>query len=290
MISFSGHIPHQSPSLYNYCLWPYEPCRPLTHHDQPALSVLLESFRCFGIERFGTELASNLLKLLGPNRTVFGIKSVEGAPCWEFYFYDYDPQNRRFSSRSIIQCFSSLVPASLCLDDGIPYFMFSLEITLEQIIASLPPTLTLYLGNPGGTLFGGKSYCVDSSSGFLLYQNSYHFYDYESHQEDISQHISSSLHVPGCFSGNLPFKRYPFFACQTFCIAHKRHCDGLYFSGVPLISLLQFFAAFNTHPFLSSFLSLNSSMYDYLLFDIGLDCQVKDTLHAFPKTAIYASF
>jgi hypothetical protein len=286
----SSSLLHQSPSFYNYCLWPYSPSRPTKQDDQPALTILLESFRCCGIGDFGNDLVANLLQLLGPSKTVFGIKSVDGVPSWELYFYDYNLHNRQFSSEAVIGCFSNLSLAGLRLDDCIPYIMFSLEFTLEDIDAGLSPALSVYLGNPGGTLFGGKSYCVETSSARLVYQNSYHFYDFEHHQDEISEHVESSLHVPACFDGNLPFRIYPFFACKTLCIAHKRHCDGLYFSGVPLASLLQFLTVFKTHPALSSFLSRNSSMLDYLLFDVGLDCQVRASTPSFTKTAIYASF
>lgn len=286
----TSYLLRQTPSFYNYCLWPYSPWRPAKQDDQPALTILLESFRCCGIEEFGNSLVGDLLQLLGPSKTVFGIKSVDGVPSWEFYFYDYNLQHRQFSSEAVINCFSNLSHSGLSIDDCIPYFMFSLEFTLEDIDAGLSPALSVYLGNPGGTLFGGKSYCVETSHAQLVYQNSYHFYDFEHHQDEISQHVATSLHVPGCFDGSLPFKLYPFFTCKTLCIAHKRHCDGLYFSGVPLASLLQFFAVFKTHPALSSFLSRNSSKLDYLLFDVGLDCQVKGSTPAFSKTAVYASF
>lgn len=277
-------------SLYNYCLWPYSPSRPLSDDCQPALALLLESFRHFDVEEYGYQLVSNLIHLLGPCKTVFGIKSCRDVPSWEFYFYDYQQLNRACSSRSIISCFPRGSWPQPELDDGLPYFMFSLELTLDQIKQALPPTLTLYLGNPGGTLFGGKSYGVDPETGCWLYQNSYHFYDCQAHRSDIAQHVASSLHLPRCFGGDLPFKIHPYLSCQTLCIAHKRHCDGLYFSGVTLASVLQFFTDYRCQPFLASFLSHRYSMFDYLLFDIGLDCQADGMTSSYPKTAIYASF
>lgn len=280
----------QPVSLYNYCLWPYEPYRPLAEDDQPASGLLLESFRLHGVDAYGQQLVSRLLQVLGPCQTVFGIKTIAGEPSWEFYFYDYEPQKRRFPSAAILRCFPGCQQASQFLDDRIPYFMFSLEITLQQIQANAPPSLTFYLGNPGGTLFGGKSYCVDSGNGQISFQNVYHFYDDALHQHEIAEHLASSLHLRGCFTGNPPFLDYPFFACQILCIAHKRTCDGLYFSGVPLTALLQFCSTFQVHSALANFLTLQRLAFDYLLFDIGLDCQSMATGHVFPKAAIYASF
>jgi hypothetical protein len=280
----------QAISLYNYCLWPYEPYRPLAEHDQPAVYLLFESFRLHGVDAFGQQLVSQLLQVLGPCQTVFGIKTVDGEPSWEFYFYDYESQNRRISSSSIICCFPGCEQATLFLDDRIPYFMFSLEITLQQIQAKASPSLTFYLGNPGGALFGGKSYCVDSGKGQISFQNVYHFYDDALHKQAIAEHLSSSLHLREYFTGNPQFLAYSFLACQTLCIAHKRTCDGLYFSGVPLTSLLQFCSTFQVHSALANFLAHQRSAFDYLLFDIGLDCQSVASGHTFPKAAIYASF
>jgi hypothetical protein len=279
-------------SLYNYCLWPYKPYRPLANDDQPAISLLFESFRLHGVDAYCHELVSQLIHVVGPCQTVFGIKTVDGEPSWEFYFYDYESLNRRLSSFSIIRCFPGCEQVSQSLDDRIPYFMFSLEITLQQIQAQISPSLTFYLGNPGGALFGGKSYCVDSANFQIRFQNIYHFYDYQLNQQEIVHHLSSSLHLRGCFAsdGYAPFNAYSFFVCQTLCIAHKPTCDGLYFSGVPLTSLLDFCSTFHVHSMLADFLLNQRSAFDYLLFDVGLDCQLTTAGHAFPKTAIYASF
>lgn len=282
---------HYQERFLNYCLWPYEPARPPSSLSLPALEYLFYSFDHHGIKKPGNLIVQSLLNLLGPSKTVFGIKTKLGQPCWEFYFYDYNCLDRAVPTPSILQCFSAYGGDLLFAPSSIPYFMFSVELNLQHFLGSLPLNgFNIYLGNPGGSLFGGKSYLCGSPTSPATFQNIYHFYNPSSHYSDIMQHISSSFHLSRLSDSSAFNLMRSYAKCDTLCIAHKSTADGLYFSGITINSLLEFISKYHELTYLSKFFSSRIASFNHLLFDFGLDCSFYDSQLSFPKASLYGVF
>jgi len=259
-------------SLFNYCLWPYMPISELTKSSIPSIAILYESFRLAGVLDEAHLIITQLLSLLGSSRTVFGIKASSKGFSWEFYFYDYAELSREHSLSSVLSCFSPKFTHNLHELDSIPYLMFSVELSDFSTYQKSSPKLSLYLGSPGGTLFGGKSYLVtyDSPTRLQL-TNHYSFYDFAEDQESIEQHISTSLHLISVRSSCSLADSLLCIPCHTLCLAHKPLSDSLYFSGVTYLDALAYLQAKSCFSRLFPFMLRMRSSFDYLLLDIGID-------------------
>ena len=77
----------------NYCLWEYEAPAPAEDKFR-AINLLYHSFELAGIDSRAYDVVDAIRDAIGPFRTVFGIKFIDGALAWEFYFYDYQRRRR----------------------------------------------------------------------------------------------------------------------------------------------------------------------------------------------------
>jgi hypothetical protein len=278
-------------SLLNYCLWPYSPIAEITHYSTPSIAILYESFRLAGVLDEAHSIITQLLSLLGSSRTVFGIKASSKGFSWEFYFYDYTELNREHSLSSVLSCFSPKSTYDFRELDSIPYLMFSVELSDFSTQKQSSPKLSLYLGSPGGTLFGGKSYLVTHDSPpRLQLSNHYFFYDYAQDQESIEQHISTSLHLISAFSSCSLADSRLCIPCNTLCLAHKPLSDSIYFSGVPYSHALTYLQAKSYFSRLLPFMLSMRSSFDYLLLDIGIDYNTYIDPFVPWRASIYGTF
>lgn len=276
---------------YNYCLWPYEPLHALIPQSQAPLALLLHSFEIAGVATIGRSIVESLLLILGPAKTVFGIKSIHGQPCWEFYFYDYECRNRSLPTARVLEFFAEVFGCRIELAEDIPYFMFSVELTLQQLLSRQAfEGVTLYLGNPGGTLFGGKSYLITPQNPELVFQNVYHFYNPAADQADMLQHVQSSYHLAQLVEVSASPLHRSYANCETTCFAHKRSADGIYFAGIPIGYLIDFLSDFKQLGYMLEYLLSHASQFDHLLFDVGFDCALVGGNLIFPKVSLYGFF
>lgn len=278
-------------SLFNYCLWPYLPSNEITQYSIPSIAILYESFRLAGVLVEAHNFITKLLSLLGSSRTVFGIKASSTGFSWEFYFYDYDELNRQHPLSTVLPYFSPYCSQDFCDLDLIPCLMFSLELSDFSAQQQSSPKLSLYLGNPGGTLFGGKSYLVTHvSPARLQLANHYSFYDFVDDQESIKQHISTSLHLISALSSCSLTDPRVYIPCKTLCLAHKPLSDSLYFSGISYQDSLAYLQNDSFFSRLLPFMLRMRSSFDYLLLDIGTDYNTYINPIQPWRTSIYGTF
>jgi hypothetical protein len=80
------------------------------------------------------------------------------------------------------------------------------------------------------------------------------------------------------------------FACRRVCVAKKRRCDAVYFSGVAVGQLLYFLKRFSYPGPLVEFVERHQERFEHLLFDVGLDYrQGDDGAIVYPKTSFYGT-
>lgn len=278
-------------SLFNYCLWPYLPFSEISHCSIPSIAILYESFRIAGVLDEAHIFITKLLSLLGSSRTVYGVKASSSGFSWEFYFYDYAELNRQHSLSTVLACFTPMLTQDYSELDLIPYLMFSVELSDFSTHDHSSTNLSIYLGSPGGTLFGGKSYlATHDSPARLQLANHYSFYDFAEDLDSIDQHISSSLHLISALTSCSLADSRLLVPCKTLCLAHKPLSDSLYFSGIPYQEAVTYL---QTNPYFSSLLPFMLRMtrsFDYLLLDIGTDYNSYINPSKPWRTSIYGTF
>src|SRR5581483_5502035 len=168
------------PSL-NYCLWPYAAPAPAEDKFR-SINLLFQSFDHAGIHANAFTIVEAIRDAIGPFRTVFGIKLLNGRLAWEFYFYDYRRRQRAVSISRVLDAVRPFMRTDIVPNENLPYFMFSLDLNDELASGRNPlDVVHMYVGNPGSTVSSGIAYAVRTTGTVL--ENFYFFFDAASQRE-----------------------------------------------------------------------------------------------------------
>ena len=277
----------EDPSLC-YCLWPYE--RPAPAADKfRAVNLLFHSFDLAGMPAGAYDIVEALRDGIGPFRTVFGIKWVDGRLGWEFYFYDYLRQRRTVSARRVLEALRPLVGSSVVLNESLPYFMFSLDIDAALSRAERGIDLIhMYVGNPGSAVSSGIAYGVREDSTTL--ENFYFFFDARSDIAQAARKIETSPHADLSRIALDEILVPELRDCRTLCVANKRTHDCIYFSGVSVEQLLHFLQRLDYPAATQHFVRQHCGVLDHLTFDVGFDYTSRHGRLQVLKSGFYGVF
>lgn len=272
----------------NYCLWQYHPVAPAEDKFR-AVNLLYHSFELARADARLYDLVDALREAIGPFRTVFGIKLIEGRLAWEYYFYDYRRREREVAISRVLEALRPFARCDIRPNENLPYFMFSIDI--DGALATGKRELDvvhMYLGNPGSAVSSGIAYALRPSGSTL--ENFYFFFDAKTQREDAASKIFCSPHVdPASVRPErilLPELR----DCHTICVANKQRNDCVYFSGVNVDQLLWFLDRFAYPPEIQRMVRENRASLDHLLYDVGIDYRIEDGAMRVLKSGYYGVF
>ncbi|NNU80369.1 hypothetical protein HMH01_07930 [Halovulum dunhuangense] len=254
----------------DFCQWPYErPVAPAP--DALRTSALLyKSFALAGVSGRMLEFCDALVARLGRFRTVWGIKWADGRLSWEFYFYDYARMERRFGMGDFIDLARPFFPVTAPALDGVPHFMFSVELDAALIAGQgALDRIDMYMGNPGSAVSSGICYGV-SRQGCEM-RNFYFFFDARSQMQEVREKLVSNAHLP---MRQLELDRllWPRMKdAQIVVVANKRWNDGLYFSRIGIDPLVHFLERLRFPEGLTGFARESRDRLAHHLFDVGYD-------------------
>jgi hypothetical protein len=254
---------------YNYCWWPYEPVTATEGKLRP-VSLLFHSFELAGLDGCAIDIVQSIRRELGDFRTVWGTKWIDGRMAWEFYFYDYERHGREVSMTRVLQALRPLVPSNVPVNEALPYFMFSLDITPELAAGGRGiEEVHMYIGNPGSTVSSGIAYSIRAEGTTL--ENFYFFFDARNQLEAAAGKICCSAHLDARQVDAEQILWPELRDCHTLCVANKRHNDTIYFSGVTTDQLLHFLRRLKYPPETIQFVERHRDRLDHLLWDVGYD-------------------
>lgn len=272
----------------NYCLWQYHPAAPAEDKFR-AVNLLYHSFALAGIDPRAYAMVDALRDAIGPFRTVFGIKLIDGRLGWEYYFYDYRRRSREVSISRVLAALQPFARCAIRPNESLPYFMFSIDI--DDALAAGRRELDvvhMYVGNPGSTVSSGIAYALRPASATL--ENFYFFFDAKTQLEDAASKIFCSPHVdPAAIRPEgilLPELR----DCHTICVANKQRNDCVYFSGVNVDQLLFFLERIGYPREIQAMVRENRASLDHLLYDVGIDYRIEDGKMQVLKSGYYGVF
>jgi hypothetical protein len=140
---------------------------------------------------------------------------------------------RRFRMAEFIEATRGILDVTASPADGIPYFMFSVEIDARHLSGELPiQQIDVYIGNPGRAVSSGICYGV-SPHGMEM-RNFYFFFDARAGLQDIREKIVSNAHVPLQRLRIEDILWLEMESAQTIVVANKRFNEGLHFSRIPV--------------------------------------------------------
>jgi hypothetical protein len=272
----------------NYCLWDYSPVAPVEDKFR-SVNLLLQSFDHAALDPSAYAIVDALRDAIGAFRTVFGVKHIAGRLAWEFYFYDYERQQRVVSASRVLQAIAPWVPCGLAVDEQLPYFMCSLDLDAEIAAGARGlDVVHLYIGNPGSAVSSGIAYGL--RAGGCTLENFYFFFDAATQLAEVADKIACSAHLN---TARLPIDqvlRPELRDCRTICVANKQGHDCVYFSGVTVDQLIFFLGWLDYPAAIREFVAGHRGQLDHLLFDVGFDYRADgDRLHIL-KSGYYGVF
>lgn len=265
----------------DYCLWDYAPVASPEGKLRQS-SVLWQSFEALAAPPRLREMVEALRHGLGPFETVWGVKRIGDRFSWELYFYDYERLARRVSIERVLELLAPYVPSELSLSANRPYFMFSLDLTMDM---SRIDDLSVYMGNPGSSVSSGICYNL-SASGLRL-DNLYYFFDAHAQWDDIVGKVAASAHLD--LRGlDIDAILWPEMRdCGVIVVANKKFNDGVYFSRITIAQLITFVERLGYPAPIQDFLRANRERLDHLLYDVGIDYRQVDGRIEIVKSAYY---
>jgi hypothetical protein len=272
---------------FDYCLEPYRPRR----HWRGKLrseNLLWLSLDVGGaLDALQPPLRA-LQEVLGRDMTVWGAKWDGSSLFWEVYVYDpehEDPNTRVGAIARILQPWVRVVPT---VAETVAHAMVSFDLDRQTIARSTIPEVNVYMTGEQG--HAGRSYRVRADSVEL--ENTYRFMDPKREIQQLLPLVKASIFVDYSDPSRLSKVLFPeLFACRKACVAKKRRCDGIYFSGIAVEQLLFFLRRFSYPAPLCDFVSSNQSRLDHLSFDVGIDYGPGEggAALAYPKTSFYGT-
>lgn len=275
-------------AFIDYCAWEYRPSSPWEGKFR-SVNLLFHSFEVGGMGEQAYALVDALREAFGVGRTVWGVKQRDGELAWEFYFYDYRRRERERSLSRFVEVLRPFTPCAVQPDEGIPYFMFSVDVN-DALVSGRRPLeeVHLYIGNPGSRVSSGICYAV--TPGRRRLENFYFFFDREQHLQDAASKAACSVHLDTTRIAADAVFRPELLPCKTLCVANKQENDSIYFSRVQVNPLLFFLREHNYPPELASFVGAHRADLDHLLYDVGFDYRMENGELRILKSGYYGFF
>lgn len=274
--------------FFNYCYWPYEAPNPGGGKFRPAV-LLYPALSEMPHGGWILSVLQSIQRGIGSFRSVYGIKRHNSQWALEIYIYDYGRENRIVSIERLQSGCGATLVFPKTVNPGIPYFMFSFDLTeLAAAKNGHLDSVHVYIGNPGSDVSSGIAYEFTDTSRQL--ENFYFFFDAHRHQLEIVDKLKCSVFSEAWQFPLQQLYRAELRECHTICLANKRTCDTIYFSGCHIDQLLDFLNWQLYPDDYIRFVSENRSQLDHLLFDVGVDYRVDNGQVTFLKSGIYGVF
>lgn len=290
MTSFKPHYELNSASadLFDFCLWPY-PEQKNSTNKYKSISLLFNSFQTAKLSDQSIHFVHHIRKRIGQNKTVWGVKNVNGTLSWELYFYDYDRLERKTSIERLLKTVQPFFHCPLRIDESNPYFMFSFDFD-EMLLrrARELDEINIYIGNPSTAVSSGLCYRLNQYN--LELTNLYYFFNRKEHWEDIISKTLCSAHLCLNKLSISDLLRPELVDCETIVVANKKHADGLYFSRLNLEQFITFLKKCNYPLQIIQFIEQNRTKLDHMLYDVGIDYKMINGKLAITKSAYYGFF
>lgn len=269
-------VPHSLPDdpALDFCLWPYARPRSIVTGDLRSSALLLESIACSPCSDRMRRILDALQVCFGTFSIVYGVKWSGFRLSWEFYFYDYNRQQRRRGMQDFVFAVQDILDIMVSPDDTKPYFMFSVELGECHLVKQRSvDSIDMYIGVPDSGISAGLCYRL-SASGLEL-RNLYYFFDRETQACAAATKLVETARFDGRVIPIEDLLWPELGGSQTIVVANKRHSDGLYFSRIDSATLCWFMERIGYPEPLVQFVRRHQGQLSHHLFDVGFDFEVE---------------
>lgn len=275
-------------TFFDFCLWEYAPIAP--HENKlRASSLLFHAFDVAGIDERAFDLVEAIRDAFGVSKTVWGIKKRGDEIFWEFYFYDYQKEERTRSATDFLRIIQPFAGCDLTVNEKVPYFMFSVDVDDRLVTGSRDlDEIHVYIGNAGSTVSSGIAYSVKKDRTRL--ENFYFFFDAREQVEEIVNKASCSMHLDGAQTDINEVLWPELRDCSVIVVANKQGNDSVYFSRINVDQFIFFLKRMGYPEEIYSFVETHRAELDHLLYDVGFDYRVEGDSVVILKSGYYGTF
>lgn len=273
--------------FFNYCHQKYLP-NALINNKLRSNNLLINSFDFGKCSQDFYRLIEVIKEKVGINNTVWGIKKIDNNLSWEFYFYNHGKKDPRINISNLLYITRPFFALDIEVDEKMPYFMFSMEITHDLFIKKILDGLDVYTGYTNNDRNMGFNYFLDKSGKKL--KNHYTFYDAGKDVREIMSNIKGSIFVDFHKIRLNELLLPELVDCKTICIAKKPENDCIYYSGININQFLFFLEKFDYPENLVSFIRKYKSKLDHLQYDVGFDYRFRENKLEIIKSGYYGTF
>ena len=288
--------PEPDATGYDFIMAPYPIFGDVTGRAT-SLDVLLAVFPVDSARRDAwRQIAESLIDRIGPDRTVWGVKHVDGKLFWELYFYSH-----RRPEGQALQAFFDAVREAFTLLGGwnapvrVPentnLFSFEFEIGADGSIGP-PGELDVY-----HTVEGGASMIVAYRHDLASYRlkNTYELFAYPEAKDDIAARLDASRYAyAGAEHAAADFwlaeleRRQ---SCQGVWCSYKPDWDGAYLCQLAIGDFATLLEEFDYPDQLIEWVDDHRAELDHLRYDFGFDYRIRrDGRVEIVRTGFYGWF
>jgi hypothetical protein len=267
-----------SDRLYDYCHYEYKPACKIKNKLK-SISLLKNSFEFVSKSKKLYLFVEWIRSKLGVDNTVWGIKNFNGKIKWEFYFYNWNKENKQITMSNFLKISERFFSNKITPNENIPYFMFSVDICEELFERKMIEGIHVYVGS---------SYYLDNKG--MTLENNYTFYNPKEKMKELVKDIKKSAMVDFTVTKLLDILWPELIHCHTICYANKQTCDGIYFSRIDIDQFLYFLIKLEYPESLISFIKKNKQRLNHLYYDVGFDFKTENGKLEILKSGYYGTF
>jgi len=269
----------QDDSFFDYCHYRYNPSVPYIGKLR-SYNLLIDSFDFMKCSDDFYNVVELIKDKIGLKNTVWGFKKAGDEFAWEFYFYNWDKKNPDINISNVLNILKPFFNNSLEVNENLPYFMFSIDITQKSFENHKIEGVHIYIGS--------FNYFLTERG--IICENEYSFFSPKNKMIKLLERVKESAFVD--FNRiNLNQVLIPDLVhCFSICKSTKRQNDGIYYSRLNINQFLFFLKKFDYPKEIVSFIENNRLKLDHLKYDVGFDYTMEDDKLKVLKSGYYGTF
>ncbi len=274
-------------AFFDYCHYAYEP------EISPAgklhsIAIFDRALEAAEAPSGWIALIDDLRREIGKDRTVWGVKLLDGRLYVELYFYNYGRLDPKVTPSAVFAALGHEFEVRIPNVDARRYFMFSIDIGPEAWSTRRLENVHLYVHDIQER---PTSLCYSVSTAGVVLENHYAFYRPALELEALEFKVLDSVVVDFTRAKLADILLPDLLAgAKSVCIANKPRADAVYYSGISIDQLIEFLSGFGYPEPLVGYVRENRSDLAHLQFDVGWDYRSGARPIDLVKSGFYGTF
>jgi hypothetical protein len=283
-----SEIMRQTPgdAFFDYCRYAYE-AEVSPEGKLHSLALFDCALEVAGSPSGWIDLIFALRAAIGKDRTVWGVKLIEGRLYVELYFYNYGRRDLNVRPSHVLRAMAPYFEARVPDLDARRYFMFSVDIPDEAFSSRRLGGVHVYVHDVQER---PTALCYLVSESGVMLENHYAFYRPALELEALKVKLLDSVVVDFTRTSLDEILIPDLVACKSVCAANKGRADAVYYSGISVRQLIEFLDGLSYPSRLVDFVRAHAGELAHLQYDVGWDYRSGARGLELVKSGFYGTF